>query len=313
MRLVSLAIAFLLLATVSTAFSEPPPFRAGVVRLSVTTVMPFDVLVWYPSQADEKPWQAGPFTIPVSRSAAVASGRFPIVLLSHGGGLGGGTPLLLREISVDLARRGFVVVAPFHGKAGAQARPLQVKLALDAVLADPRLALHADPNRLGMLGFSLGGAVTLQLAGAIPNVRHYVSYCAAHADDSMSCGHAPDGENGPVSDQALAAITASLPVPLSLKAIVLLDPFGVLFQHPELAAVTMPVLLFWPGQSALPGEANAMGLAAGLPHSPQFRAIPGSHFIFVDVCPVALETSSPEVCQDPPGVNRTAIHALIEK
>jgi len=220
---------------------------------------------------------------------------------------------MLSGLSSALARRGFIVVAPFHGKTGLQGRPLQIKQALNAVLADPRFGSHADLARLGMLGFSLGTAVTLELAGAIPNVAHLTAYCATHPEDVMSCHHAPDGSNFPQRADPVPASRLSPPTLLPLKAIVLLDPYAVLFQQPELVAVTMPVLIFRPNQSELPGEANAIGLAKALPHPPQLQNIPGSHFVFVDTCPAALKSASPEVCQDPPSVDRTAIHTTIEK
>lgn len=314
MRALFLAAPLLLIAPVSTALGESESFHAGIARISVPADVPFDMLVWYPTQAEEVPWQVGPFSIPASQNAAIASGHFPIVLLSHGGGATGGTPLLLRELSAYLARQGFMVVAPFHGKTGLAIRPLQVDRALDTLLADPRFRSHAEPTRLGMLGFSLGGAVTLELAGAIPNMAHVASYCSAHPDDVMSCRSAPGGgdRNGPTSGQNPSADKPSPPSPLPLKAIVLLDPLAVPFQHDELAAVTMPVLLFRPDQSALTGEGNAIGLASELPHPPQYQTVPGGHFIFVDVCTPLLQSSAPEACQDPPGVDRAAIHAGIE-
>ena len=234
-----LAALLIRLAAGPAAFGEAAPFHAGLVRLPVGGEKPFDALVWYPTAGTEVLWKAGPFAIPASRDAAIAPGRFPIVLFSHGGGPGGGSPLILTDLSSDLARHGFVVVAPFHGGTGLRHRALQVTLVLDAVVADPRFAPHVDPERLAMLGFSLGTAVTLQLAGAVPNAGHLVSYCAAHPDDIMSCGHAPDGGNA----RAFPADRVSTPTLRSLKAIVLLDPYAVLFQPPELVAVTMPVLL----------------------------------------------------------------------
>jgi pimeloyl-ACP methyl ester carboxylesterase len=130
----------------------------------------------------------------------------------------------------------------------------------------------------------------------------------------MSCHHAPDGGGGtgPASRQKPSSENASPPSRLPLKAIVLLDPFAVPFQRDELAAVTIPVLLFRPDQSVLPGEGNAFGLAAALPHPPQYQTVPGGHFIFVDVCAPFLQSSAPEACQDPPGVDRAALHVGIE-
>jgi predicted dienelactone hydrolase len=90
-----------------------------------------------------------------------------------------------------------------------------------------------------------------------------------------------------------------------------MDPYAVLFQRPELTEVTMPVLIFRPTQSELPGEENTAGLQAGLPHPPEVQNVPGSHFVFADACPAALKASSPEICQDPAGVDREAIHVTI--
>jgi predicted dienelactone hydrolase len=309
MRALCLSVIILITCIPLMARAETKTYPAGVVRSSVMGEAPFDMLVWYPTDAPELEWQAGPFTMPATRDAPIAGGRFPVVLLSHGGGLGGGTPMILRELSVALARRGFVVIAPFHGKVGLQTRPFQVKRALEAVAADPRFAGFIDTKRLGMLGFSLGTAVTLELAGAVPNVAHLVTYCAGHPTDVMSCDHAPDGGNRPAQG---ASAPASVPAPLPMKAIVLMDPYAILFQRPDLVAVSMPVLIFRPNQSELPGEANAIGLAAALPRSPEVESIPGSHFVFVDVCPASLSKSSPELCQDPAGVDRAAVHAVVD-
>ncbi|WP_051356764.1 alpha/beta hydrolase family protein [Azorhizobium doebereinerae] len=307
----SLLATFLLFTGSFGATAEDARFHAGVIRATVVGEPSFDSLYWYPTPVDETPWQAGPFTMPATRNAPVADGKFPLLLLSHGGGLSGGTPLLLRELAANLARRGFVVVAPFHGKSGFQERSRQMKGALDAVRADPRLGAHTDASKIGMVGFSLGTAVTLQLAGAVPNPGHLAAYCAAHAQDVMSCSHAPDGRNAP--DPALShAAGAAQPIMPPLKAIALLDPYAVLFQRPELEAVTMPVLIFRPEQSALPAEPNVVALTTALPRPPDVRSVPGGHFVFVDVCPDSQMSSSGDVCKDPPGVDRTAVHRAVE-
>ena len=309
MRALCLIAVLLLFGVPSLAGAEAPGFRAGVARPSAAGEAAFEMLVWYPTEAEEVPWQAGPFPMPATRDAAVAPGRFPVLLLSHGGGRGGGTPLILREISVALARRGYLVIAPFHGRPGLAGRPLQMRRALESVRADPRFAAHLDTARLGMLGFSLGTAVTLQLAGAVPNPAHLLAYCAAHPRDTMSCRQVRDG-NSTAPPPALAEPGAAPPLPL--KALVLMDPFAVLFQRPELVRVSMPVLILRPEASELPGEANASGLAAALPQAPQVQTIPGGHFVFADICPAVLRAGSPELCEDPPGVDRAAVHAALQ-
>lgn len=297
----------------TSALAGSVPMNAGVARISVTSESnSSEILVWYPTETSEVPWQAGPFMIPASRNAEVAGGRFPVVLLSHGGGLTGGTPLILLELSASLARHGFIVIAPFHGKAPLAMRAQQVVSAWQTVREDARFQLHLDAERLGMIGFSLGGAVALELAGAIPDILHYETYCAANPSDAMSCHHAPGGSEAP-HRQASNGPAHSLPRLAQIKALVLLDPFAALFTRSGLASVSQPTLLFRPIQSQLAAEANAASLMKELPRSPALASIPGGHFVFTDVCTPALLAAASEICTDPEGTDRAAIHRLIER
>src|SRR5258708_21364520 len=103
----------LAIAGISAASADPPSFRAGVTRITVQDATPFDALIAYPTEAAEVSVEEGPIRLVASRDAPVAAGaRFPIVLFSHGGN-GPGTPLVHCDLLLHLARRGFLVVAPF--------------------------------------------------------------------------------------------------------------------------------------------------------------------------------------------------------
>ncbi|MEI6114619.1 MAG: hypothetical protein WCP99_08615 [Burkholderiales bacterium] len=60
LRLVTVVLFF---SPMVAVFGETGTFRAGIIRASVAAETPFEILVWYPTLADEKPWQAGPFTV----------------------------------------------------------------------------------------------------------------------------------------------------------------------------------------------------------------------------------------------------------
>lgn len=287
------------------------PSNAGIVRLTVAAVEPFDMLVWYPTAVEGTPWQAGPFTIRAAREAPVAPGRFPVLLLSHGGGRTGGSPLLLGQLSARLAREGFVVVAPFHGRIQFAERPRQVARAFAAVQGDARLGPHVAADRVGMLGFSLGGAVALVLAGAVPDFARLAAYCAAHPEDTRSCGGGPGADGSVVASPALPRAPRPVPPVLPLRGLILLDPFAVLFGKDGLAGVQPPVLLVRPGRSAL-GEENVGSLTDGLPRPPELERVPGGHFVFVDACAPALRAEAPEICQDAAGVDRASVHSDVE-
>lgn len=312
MRILSLAITLLTILAASTAWAQTA-FHAGVTRISVSDEDRFDTFVWYPTDAEEIPWQAGPFPISASHNAPIAAGQFPVLLLSHGGGAGGGSPLVLRSLSSYLARQGFIVVTPIHGKTPFLHRPRQITDAFKAMMVDPRFATHADTNKLGMLGFSLGGAVALQLAGGVPDFEHLATYCAAHPDDAKSCGTGPGDKTTAAPSKHAQTPDISPQTPrLPVKALALLDPFAVLYTPTGLAAVKIPTLVFRPKQSDL-GEENLNALIGGLPYPPSVDYVSGGHFVMTDVCPPALKSIAPEVCNDAQDVDRAAIQAEIER
>ncbi|GEP58785.1 alpha/beta hydrolase family protein [Reyranella soli] len=303
----------LLLAVIgtSTALADPPSFRAGVTRIAVQDATPFEALIAYPTEATEASIEDGPFRLLASRDAPVAAGaRFPIVLFSHGGGSRPGTPLAQGALLLHLARQGFIVVAPFHPATEKPFvdRPRQMHKALDSLLADPRFFQRADPNRIAMAGFSFGGAVTLIAAGAIVDLAHLSAYCHDHPDDIRACdGIAIDGSwakvpPSPKSDDVLP-----------LKALVLLEPYGAPFDPEGLASIDLPALIYSTSQSDLRPEGNALAVAKALPKPPQQVIVPGSHFVFVDVCSPALAALAPEPCSDPPGTDRAAIHQRFKR
>jgi predicted dienelactone hydrolase len=303
---------FLLVAGASSALADPQRFHAGVTRITVKDGIPFDALVAYPTDAAEVPFQDGPWIIAASRDAPIASGAgFPIVLFSHGGGgtlKAGGSPLPYADLATSLAREGFIMVAPFHpgAKRALEDRPRHVHKALDTMLADPRFATHADPTHLGMMGFSYGGAVALIAAGAAPSLAHLAVYCRGLTDDPLACDGVP-------TDGSLAnAVGKRSPDALAVKALVLMEPWGALFDRNGLTSVDMPTLLYRAEGSDLKAEGNILALAAALPHPPRQETVPGGHFIFVDPCPPALEADAPALCKDAPAVDRAAVHRRIE-
>jgi len=305
----------LLVAGASCAQADPQRFHAGIARITVQDVVPFDAVVVYPTGAGEVLFQDGPYTIAASRDAPIATeAPFPIVLFSHGGGetiKAGGSPLPYAALLTSLAREGFVVVAPFHPgskrpREALEDRPRQIHKALNAMLADPRFATRADPNRLGMMGFSYGGAVALIVAGAVPDLAHLAAYCRDRIDDPRACDGVP-------TDGSLANVVGKRsPDALAMKALVLMEPWGALFDRNGLTSVDMPTLLYRAEGSDLKAEGNILALAAALPHPPRQETVPGGHFIFVDPCPPAPEADAPAVCRDAPDVDRAAVHRRIE-
>jgi predicted dienelactone hydrolase len=142
--------------------------------------------VWYPTATIETDQIGGNAVFqgtPAAQDAPVLQGRFPLVVLSHGG---------LRSaadsgawLSAALTRTGFVTVevnAPRPARAADAVneiwqRPADMSRALDQVLGDSDWRPRIDTTRLSAVGFALGGTAALSLAGGRIDPQAYAGYC----------------------------------------------------------------------------------------------------------------------------------------
>ena len=160
-----------------------------------------DVTVWYPAQSGGAPVLLGESVFfqgtAARQDAPTLSGRFPLILLSHGAGLAG-SPEAVSWIATPLARAGFVVAAPAHpgnsGKNRSAAetmklwlRPGELSETLDAMERDPYFKAHLEPGKVGALGLSMGGGTVLALAGARLNPERLAGYCDTDAINASLC------------------------------------------------------------------------------------------------------------------------------
>ena len=159
------------------------------------------VTIWYPADAGGKPVTLGESIFFVGTSAMleapISRGKYPLILLSHGAGLGG-TPQAMSWIATPLAKQGFIVAAPAHpGNGGTNRsaaetmklwlRPADISATLDAVEKQPLFKNHLEPGRIGALGLSMGGNTALALAGARIDPARLASYCDTDALNRSLC------------------------------------------------------------------------------------------------------------------------------
>jgi fermentation-respiration switch protein FrsA (DUF1100 family) len=153
------------------------PLGVGVRELELArgADRPLPTTVWYPARGD-----AGGGTRP---GATPATGRFPLVVLSHGLT---GEPAALAAVGIRWAAAGFIVAAPAypHTKRGAAQfdvadvlnQPADASyvisevLALDGRAGDP-LAGHVDRSAIAAAGHSAGGYTTTGMLSAQRDVR----------------------------------------------------------------------------------------------------------------------------------------------
>lgn len=250
----------------------------------------FPVRVLYPTHDAPQLVPVGPYQLLVAPDAAVAPGRFPLVLVSHGTGSSG---LLHRQLAQALVKHGYVVGllehphnnrdddSWAHTPQNLVARPRHLLLALDYLLRDAQLGPALYPEKVALLGHSLGGYAVLAAVGGRPEAVDTAEHLL-------------------------------IPVPgadARVKALVLLAPALPWYAAPgALAAVQVPLLVLAAEQDEyLPLQAIEQVLQSLPATTPRtWRAVSNAgHFSFLTPFPPHRVSPTFAPSQDPPGFDRT--------
>jgi predicted dienelactone hydrolase len=152
-----------------------------------------DYFLWYPTRDREDRFDYQGQLGVAAPDGAIAPGRFPLILFSHGF-LGAGDQIIF--LTENVARMGYIVAAPNHADSGTGSEPIEIPNFIDAKSWDDQKYLdrrddisalidhlleagesaaflrdHIDEHAIGAAGHSLGGYIVLGMAGARPAWR----------------------------------------------------------------------------------------------------------------------------------------------
>lgn len=137
----------------------------------------FPVYLFYPTTSEPKQLVLEGVNVRAANDAPVAEGTHPLVVISHGTG---GFNLGYRTIAEFLAENGFIVALPEHYKNNRNdnslentdenliTRPRHISLSVDALINDPKISGHIQPEHYALIGHSMGGYTALAVAGGTP-------------------------------------------------------------------------------------------------------------------------------------------------
>ena len=321
MKLVISALAILsAISCVPAALAnDTGKFNAGFRARQVSTGDGFmRVAIWYPTTAKEQAHSVGPFTLRVAPGAALAEGRFGLIVLSHGAS---GGALNHRGTARALARAGYVVVAVHHpgdnwqdnSSLGTSAnwvqRPAHIRWALDAALADKALSPAIDRARIGAVGYSAGGYTVLAAAGARPDLARLIQHCRQkQAQDPEFCKYGAAQRAEDRKKGVKPGVLNIVPEP-RLKAVVAIAPVGALFGANALRGLPVKLMIVRAGKDDVlrfPFHAHRIAQHLRAPHT--YLVLPNAgHFSIIEPFPEALRGQVGPPAVDPPGTDRVAV------
>jgi predicted dienelactone hydrolase len=286
------------------------------------------VTVWYPADAGGKPVTLGESVFFVGTNAMLEApiprGKYPLVLLSHGAGLGG-TPQAMSWIATPLAKQGFIVAAPTHpGNGGANRsaaetmklwlRPADITATLDAMEKQSIFKDSLEADRVGALGFSAGGNTVLALVGARIDPVRLASYCDTDTLNPSLCGWVrQSGVDLHAMDMKMASRNNE---DKRIQFAMAIDPAPVdVFQANTFSEVSIPVEIVNLGRPGkIPRTALASEIAKAIPEGKYSTIEDASHYSMFGECkPSAAEIVESEqvgdpICSDGGGQSRLEIH-----
>ncbi|MCG8369665.1 MAG: prolyl oligopeptidase family serine peptidase [Proteobacteria bacterium] len=248
-----------------------------------------------------------------------APGAHPLLVFFHGTS---GNTRSIAWLSSALAAHGYAVVSANHpGSTSLQVSQESLmqtwqqaedgSFLIDTLLASKEFAASIDAERIGSIGFSLGGYSALAIAGVRLEIRKLQAFCRARPEEE-TCKLFPDAlygaevegrpQNRDVSDPRIRAAVSLAPgfVPA-------LDPDSV-------AAVGIPVLVVAGSEDEmLPVGHHARALAGRFALGDYVELGYAAHFGFLGRCTsgaleILREENAEFLCHDPAASTRQAIH-----
>jgi predicted dienelactone hydrolase len=253
------------------------------------------VMLWYPTTAPAPDTAFGPFIMPVAREAAVAPGRYGLVVLSHGSG---GSLYNHRNIAVALAQRGYVAAAPLHPRDNA--RDHRRCRTPRRPPAAARNAVSAPPSR-----------PVPRAAQARCRRRRNGPPRRCVADRRRAPRpHRPAPHRSPPRPAA-----AGRPRHPRIRAAVAMAPVGAIFTSAALGGIRGALRIYHAEQEELLTERHHAGkVRDALAGRAEYVSLANAgHFSFLAPFPPALVAQVGVAAQDPPGLDRAVLQTRLEQ
>ncbi len=274
--------------------------------------------VWYPVEENvpANPVQGLWVRCAEARDAPlkISSNKYPLVLISHGNW---GDRLNNSWIAETLAANGYIVASMDHygntwNNKIAECfvkiwdRPQDVSFVIDELLQSTHFGPHINQEKIGLIGYSLGGHTAIWVAGG--KVAEFDKPDMA----SIPADQIPSNVNEDIINSIdFSPATGSYRDPRVSAVFVMAPALGYLFDSGSLQNISIPVhIVAAEGDKTVPLESSAKILASKIKQA-AMTLIGGSasHYVFLnEVTKGGKMLLDKRVAHDPPSVDRAKIH-----
>ena len=256
----------------------------------------------------------------------------PLIVLSHGTG---GSAMQMAWLGTALARAGYIAAAVNHPGNNALEpytaegfvlwweRATDLSEVIDGMLADPEFGPRIGRDRIGAAGFSIGGYTVLALGGARADISVIIDLCKKQPDAAVC--HVPEMKEMGTPEQMLAAVRKTSGVSLArsdesyrdarVHAIFAIAPaMGMTLTHESLRSMRVPVHIVVGSADPIAAPKDNADIIRSQIHGAKETVLPNVvHYTFLDDCPAQGKKELGVFCEDPPGVDREAVHVEVEE
>lgn len=168
--------------------------RSPAVLLAIVTLWPGG-LARADVQGGVEHYHSGEATVTLEWFAPAARGRFPAVVMLHGsGGLDPGTAMMFRAVARGFAERGYAVMIPHYFErtghtAGEALKGDELRSFVEAVADGIEFGVESgsiDPDRIGIVGYSMGAYIAFFRGTRDPRIKAIVSIAGSLPVESKS-------------------------------------------------------------------------------------------------------------------------------